>query len=68
MLKICLKIFWVKFPYPLKKFFTFVLNFLSDKVDREWLFSEFQSTLVKVILNPVVSVVIFVWYYAFLIE
>ena len=31
---------------------------LSDKVDRERLFSEFQSTLVKVILKPNVSVVI----------
>ena len=62
------QICWVKFPSPLKKFFTFIPNFLSDKVDRERLFSEFQSTLVKVILNPVVSVVIFVWYYAFLIE
>ena len=30
----------------------------SDKVDRDRLFSEFQSTLVKVILKPNVSVVI----------
>ena len=62
------QICWVKFPSALKKFFTFVPNFLSDKVDREKLFSEFQSTLVKVILNPIVSIVILVWYYAFLIE
>ena len=52
------QICWVKFPSPLKKFFTFIPNFLSDKVDRERLFSEFQSTLVKVILKPNVSFVI----------
>ena len=62
------QICWVKFPSPLKKFFTFIPNFLSDKVDRERFFSEFQFTLLKVILKPIVSVVIPVWYYAFLIE
>ena len=62
------QIYWVKFPSPLKKFFIFVLHFLSDKVDRERLFSEFQSTLVKFILKPIVSVVILEWYYAFLID
>ena len=62
------QICWVKFVSPLKKFFTFLPNFLSDKIERERLFSEFQSTLVKVTLKPIVSVVILVWYYAFFIE
>ena len=62
------QICWVKFPSPLKKLFTFVPNFLSDKIDRERFFSECQSTLVEVIFTPIVSVVILLWYYAFLIK
>ena len=57
-----------KISLPSEKFFIFVLNFLLAKVERERLFTEFQSTLVKVFLKPIVSVVFLVWYYAFLIE
>ena len=59
------RICWQKFPFHLKNLFTFVPNFLLDKVDRNRHFSEFQSTFVKVILKPIMSVK---WYHAFLIE
>ena len=62
------QIWWVSFPSPLKKYFTFVPDFLLDKVDRERLFSEFHFILGKDTLKLILSVVILVWYYAFLIE
>ena len=40
---------------------TFVPNFLSDKVDIERLFLEFQSNLVKVIFKLIVNILILVW-------
>ena len=40
---------------------TFVPNFLSDKVDSERLFLEFQSNLVKVIFKLIVGILIIVW-------
>ena len=39
----------------------FVPNFLSDKVDNERLFLEFQSNLAKVIFKLIVSILILVW-------